>query len=296
METFKNNPNIISKDDYDNISSKYKYYERHNYDDPEFPIIFHYDMIDSSKTFMLHWHQNPEILYFKEGEANITIDTEVIKAASGDIVIVPSNFLHKVTSDTYSKYYCLIPDWEFCKNFCMEFDNINFAHQITDNKLNKKMDIIVNEIKKAESYYKPIVLSEIISFFGYAARHFAALSPVKMSKSQAARTEMIKKTLSYVDEHYDENVTIDALADYVGFTRYYFCHIFKQLTGMTPISYINYIRCRKAKGLLLSGKCENVSDAAELCGFSNLSYFTRTYKKFNGHLPSNDMHKVSVYT
>lgn len=279
------NPNIISNQ---NKSVKTDYYETHFYDDPGFPVIFHLDKIDNQMNFIPHWHQNPELLYFTKGKATVSIDTEVLSAAAGDIVIAPSNYLHKITTDRYTEYYCLIPDLEFCKKFGIEPDSINYAHRISDENLNKKMDTIIKEFNKKDTYYKPIILSEIISLLSYAARYYTAASPVRLSKKQAARTEMIKKSFLYIDMHFSDNLTIDSLADYLGLTKYYFCHIFKQLTGMTPVSYINYIRCRKAKGLLSSGKCANVSDAAEQCGFSNLSYFTRTYKKYNGCLPSKD--------
>lgn len=280
------NPNIVSNHD---KYSKHNYFETHFYDDPNFPVLFHLDMIDNQKDFIPHWHQNPELLYFKKGEASVSIDTEILSAKAGDIVIAPSNYLHKISSDSYTEYYCLIPDLEFCKKFGIEPDSINYIHRISDERLNRKMDNIISEFNKKDSYYKPIILAEIISLLSYAARYYTAASPVRLRKKQAARTEMIKKAFLYVDIHFSEDLTIDSLADYLGLTKYYFCHIFKQLTGMTPVSYINYIRCRKAKGLLLSGKCANVSDAAEQCGFSNLSYFTRTYKRYNGCLPSKDL-------
>ncbi len=287
MKDYKN-PNILSKQE---KPAKNDYYEAHHYDDPNFPIIFHLDTVDSQMNFVPHWHQNPELLYFKEGTARVSLDTEVLEATVGDIVIAPSNYLHKIAADSRTRYYCLIPDLEFCKKFGLEPDSIDYVHKIHDKKLNDKMDLIINEFENKKSYYKPIILSEIISLLSLAARCYTAGSPVRLNKKQAARTEMIKKAFSYVDMHFSENITIDSLAGYLGLTKYYFCHIFKQLTEMTPINYINYIRCRKAKGLLSSGKCLNVSDAAEQCGFSNLSYFAKTYKKHNGCLPSHDMKK-----
>lgn len=288
----KNNEPLL-KDKASSQSETFKAncYEAHFYGDPSFPVIFHFDTVDNQISVIPHWHPSPELLYFTEGEAAVFLDTEILSASPGDIVIAPSNCLHKIVSDDYAKYYCLIPDLEFCRRFGIEPDSIDYIHRINDKNMNVKMDAIIAEFDRKEKYYRPMILSEIISLLSYAARHHTTVSPVRLSKSQAARTEMIKKAFLYVDMHFSENITIDSLADCLGLTRYYFCHIFKQLTGMTPVSYINYIRCRKARGLLSSGECASVSEAAELCGFSNFSYFTRTYKKYNGCLPSEDMRK-----
>ena len=59
--------------------------------------------------------------------------------------------------------------------------------------------------------------------------------------------------------------------------------VFKEVTRRTPVDYINFIRCNYARNLLLSGRY-NVSESAEMSGFKNLSYFSKTYKKYMGCL------------
>lgn len=56
---------------------------------------------------------------------------------------------------------------------------------------------------------------------------------------------------------------------------------------MSPVKYRNDLRLHLAQTKLQSGEY-TVSEAAELCGFSNLSYFTRLYKKQFGRLPKDE--------
>ena len=70
-------------------------------------------------------------------------------------------------------------------------------------------------------------------------------------------------------------------------SKYYFCRAFKQATGQTVTQYINWVRCSHARRLLASGEC-NVGEAAERCGFHNLSYFTRVYRRQYGRVPSKE--------
>lgn len=59
---------------------------------------------------------------------------------------------------------------------------------------------------------------------------------------------------------------------------------FKEYTGKTPVEYRNDQRLEDAKSRIESGEC-NVSEAAEAAGFTNLSFFSRLYKKKYGHTP-----------
>ena len=62
---------------------------------------------------------------------------------------------------------------------------------------------------------------------------------------------------------------------------------FREYIGMSPIEYRNSLRLSRARAMLQSGEY-NVSETAELCGFSNLSFFTRLYKKKYGRTPKKE--------
>ena len=85
--------------------------------------------------------------------------------------------------------------------------------------------------------------------------------------------------------NYGERLTLEKIAEEAGLSKYYFARAFKKTTGMTVVSFLNIIRCRYARGLLLNKK-HSVREAAYLCGFENDSYFSKTFKKVMGYLPS----------
>lgn len=90
----------------------------------------------------------------------------------------------------------------------------------------------------------------------------------------------------YIRQNMKSCLTLEDIAAYVGISKYYFTREFKRITGQTVFEYINVVRCKEAKRLITQGM--TVSLAAQTCGFENLSYFTRTYKKCIGELPSNN--------
>ena len=82
-----------------------------------------------------------------------------------------------------------------------------------------------------------------------------------------------------------EPLTVDEIADHVKVSKYYFCQEFHKETGYTVVKFINNLRCREAEKLL-RGSEYTVSEIARMCGFENLSYFTRTFKSIVGCTPS----------
>ena len=85
----------------------------------------------------------------------------------------------------------------------------------------------------------------------------------------------IKKVMSYISDHYSENITITEMAEMVGLHPVYFGKLFKQNTGLTFKEYVNRIRINNAEMMLSSGDF-TVTETAERCGFSDIFYFSES--------------------
>lgn len=99
-----------------------------------------------------------------------------------------------------------------------------------------------------------------------------------------AKFKRLQPALTRLAESPEENAKIDLYADLCGMSEVNFRRLFGQYTGKSPVEYRNDLRLHNARTLLQSGEY-NVSEAAELCGFSNLSFFTRMYKQKYGTTP-----------
>lgn len=89
--------------------------------------------------------------------------------------------------------------------------------------------------------------------------------------------QMVAVIKQYITEHFDEDMTIDELADYASISRSHFMHTFKNTTGMTAYQYIQKIRLQSAKSLILDG--HSFTDASLECGFNDYSGFYRAFCK-----------------
>lgn len=98
--------------------------------------------------------------------------------------------------------------------------------------------------------------------------------------------EIINKAVRYIHETYmSENINIQELAKMCGITPEYFRRIFKSFYGVSPVNYINNMKITRARELLES-QMYSVTETAQMSGYSELSYFSREFKRILGICPS----------
>lgn len=110
------------------------------------------------------------------------------------------------------------------------------------------------------------------------------LSYNDFSDTDYANRNTVNRVIDYMSRHYTETITLDALARSCGISVSYLGKIFKSATGHTPMQYLLAMRLQKAKQLLADGA--SVSGAAAQTGFSDIYYFSRTFKAHEGIPPS----------
>ncbi|HLW06191.1 MAG TPA: two-component regulator propeller domain-containing protein [Marinilabiliaceae bacterium] len=96
--------------------------------------------------------------------------------------------------------------------------------------------------------------------------------------------EFLQKLISFVEENYSEEFTIESLADEMCVSRTVFYNKVKGLTGLSPVEFVRQLKLKIAAHFLVQGY--NVSEAAMKVGFTDTRYFSRQFKAFFGHLPS----------
>ena len=263
------------------------FYEPHTHKDPSFPIIFHLDTrIKSRSNFLPHWHENIEILYVIKGAITVLSDASSITANTDEVAIINPNNVHYIqTIEEESKYYCLIIDRKFCEEIGIDTEEIIFQRLLKDREIRNKFNLIKEEFLSQKVLYKAKIKSVIMDLIISLYRDYTLSESPLSNKPETNKIEMIKKAIRFIQSNYDKNISISEIAEEAGVSKYYFCRIFKEITGYTTVCFINILRCTNAKKLLISGKY-SVEEAAFACGFDNLSYFSKTYKKHMGDLPS----------
>ncbi|MBQ4110322.1 MAG: helix-turn-helix transcriptional regulator [Clostridia bacterium] len=258
-------------------------YEFHTYKNLELPIIFHQDTLKKNQLFYPHWHENIEILSVKDGKIAVNLDDSIATANKGDILVINSSVIHRISAiSDIANYTCLIIDKSFCEQHGFYVDEKRICETIKDDIL---FDMIMNMrtvLKTKPLYYTEEVLTDIIKILICMFRNYIAEEELS---GTSKNIEMVKRGIKYIRKHFKEQISIDDIASYAGYSKYHFCRCFKEITGSTVNTYINQVKIDYAYRQL-SNTDTSISDIAFECGFNDISYFTKTFKKFALTLPS----------
>ena len=260
-------------------------YETAVFTDPELPVIFHLDTVRSGNQFNIHWQDSLEMLYVIEGEAEVASDTLRQNIRTGEIAVINSNHIHDIRAVApVCRYYCMLADRELCEQLGAPIGELRFQLRVSDSPAREYFDMIVDEMLTRSAYYKAAVRADLGGLLVHMCRHWLEARDFDGGRADK-RLDMVKAAIRFIQLHFAESLSVEQISAAAGFSKYYFCRGFKEITGRTVVDYLNYTRCGHARRLLASGRY-NVSESAEHSGFSNLSYFTKTYKKYMGELPS----------
>lgn len=91
--------------------------------------------------------------------------------------------------------------------------------------------------------------------------------------------------MDYINDHLDQELSLNELAAIAQLSPYHFCRSFKQSTGFTPHQYVIRQRVERAKLLLKDGKMR-ISEVAIACGFTHQSHLNRHFKRLTGVTPN----------
>ncbi len=110
---------------------------------------------------------------------------------------------------------------------------------------------------------------------------------------ETKHTDTIQKVMEYVSANYMKRITLNDISDHVSFSVSYLSRIFKEEKGLSLSSYINEVRIRNAKSMLLTSDIP-LSSLAYCCGFDDQSYFSKVFKKLTGTTPGKYREKRGI--
>lgn len=97
-------------------------------------------------------------------------------------------------------------------------------------------------------------------------------------------SELSQQIIHYLEAHYNEDLSLDSLAQALGYNKSYLCVAFKKDTQQTILDCLNTIRIRRAAELIVYSDL-SLTQVSEKCGFSSVSHFNRVFLKYAGTTP-----------
>lgn len=102
-------------------------------------------------------------------------------------------------------------------------------------------------------------------------------------EEEAPNVFLLQDIKEYIQEHLQEDISLQDVADKMFFSTVYFSRFFKKQTGETFSNYLLRVRMEQAVKLLRTNK--KVTEISEACGYHDPSYFTRIFKEYYNYTP-----------
>ena len=249
------------------------------------PFLLHADITRSNINYSKerNWHENLEIQLCDDGRGFALLDAERYEIEKHDVVVANSDVIHYTGTDTDMRYSCLIISTEFCKNVGFDPKAFFFAPIVKDPRVRELFLALKRLYADSAEPYRTAKLNRLLlSLLIELAEHHSMPNP--SPKANSAKDAIIKAVILYTRQNYHRKITLDEISKAVLYDKYALCREFKKYTGQTIVDDLNRYRCIKASELL--GEGHSVAEAAALCGFDNLSYFGKVYKRNVGASPS----------
>ena len=263
------------------------WYEPHIFQNPLVPFFLGKMKITPAEVGGTNWHTNIEIIYCISGKGTVICGSREYNILAGDIVIINTQITHGIRTDSEVEYYYLIIDNDFCKSNGIDTSELIFTEYISSHSLEQSyreiVNVIVNKSNFPSTYIYALIRSKVLQLL-IALCDCCLNENVERNVLSTPSLERIKETMIYIQKNYVDKLSVEMLAEKVGVCKNHLEREFKKYTKITIVEYINSQRCKSAQRYILYG--ESASTAAALSGFDNLSYFSRTYKRHIGCLPS----------
>lgn len=165
-------------------------------------------------------------------------------------------------------------------------------------RLLQEWGITANPEEVKTAWYGTKVLSSkehtsICTLLTIFARHLSLVSNQILVRQEKAEPAVIAKAKQFIQEHQEEDLSLGQVAKAVNMSTFYFCKLFKKVTGLNFTDYVSRLRIEKAKNLLLNPNLR-VSEIAYEVGFQSLTHFNRVFKKILGQSPTQFRQKLAM--
>ncbi|MEM9363820.1 MAG: AraC family transcriptional regulator [Bacteroidota bacterium] len=248
---------------------------------------------------MAGWHIHPEyeLVFVKNGEGQLHIDTSKTQYSNGVLVFLAGDIPHADfgNRENHDNEEIVI---QFNKEFLddklnvfPEFSRINklirnSRHVLIFNQdVKQRLENDFRKFKSLNSQGKLINLLNILhqlsleNEYDILRKH---IPPENFKRDDIVRLEHI---FEYVNNQYSQNISVEEIAEQLGLTPNSFCRFFKKMTQKRFIGFVNEFRIQKAVELLNESNYA-ISDIMFKSGYNDASYFTKQFKKHLGITPT----------
>lgn len=237
-----------------------------------------------------HFHRHIELLYVLESGLLVTVNKEMRLMNAGEVAIMDSFDLHGYPNPKQLKSISIVIPVAFCSEYKKRTKHLMLSSNfITEPQACSEIFCLIQMMQKhTYNINLPLFLTthylmrdQAFILGCIAAIMGVILRVIPLSKREKNNDDTLtKKLLIYLDDHYNENLTLEALANQFGYSKFYFSKICQKILNMSMTKYLNKLRILK---FLEDDRGDaTLTELAFKHGFLSMRTFQRAFKKYVG--------------
>lgn len=278
-------------------------------------FICKYSNKDNNSLSPLHRHNVIQINYISHGKLVHQVNNAHYELIKGDIFVIPPYVPHQLIDADKSVFQVI--ELEFLPEFVFGKE-LNFYHTMEEGtsvfdfsyiepflvsecnvrprlnltgknqlKVEALLEEIYEEFKEKNDSYLMALKADLLKLLVIVGRTFHEEMKDDSPAMQLFNhhRDAMMQAIHFIDEHFDEPITIEEVAKYALLSQSYFSYLFKTLTDKTFVEYLHTLRIKKAMEMLTKTD-QRVVDICFNSGFNNVNHFNRTFKNIVGVSPT----------
>lgn len=262
---------------------------------------------ESHDITVVHIHNYIQLWYVLRGGFRHVWCGKEFYQREGDFIIVPPLFSHQIDTRNATDIefvYCELGD-DFLSAFPENQEkstlfNLTYLRPILCNaeKMNPQISLqgeikyqvgnlflrLVEEYTKSNELSTHYLRSLTMRILSLVAQQYEKSAPPENDLLYSKYRKAIQDALDYIEEHFTENIPLAEISRIALMSTRSFSYVFKEITGKTFLEYVHFLRIHRAVVLLRDTDC-SVTDACIQCGFCDITYFGKIFKKITGVSP-----------
>ena len=252
----------------------------------------HTEFLKEIKAFW-HFHPEIELAYVNKGKGKTHIGNHLSYFNNSQLLLIGANlphngFIDRLTTNGSETLVQFKP--EFLGDTFFEIPEMKPIHILFEKakkgiifgvKTKQKLGAKIEKLTEKKGFKQVLILLEILHTLSKSEDYTLLNADGFAFEAQPQNNNKIDEIFKYINENFNQHISLDEIAGLVSMTVPAFCRFFKKSTGKTFTKLVNEYRVVHATKLLSESQ-SSITDICFECGFNNFSHFNKLFKEFTG--------------
>jgi len=245
-----------------------------------------------------HSHEHLEMAFILSGEGKYRFEDGIVSVREGDLIIINPGIKHQAIACPEAElpateFFVAAMDiqiGELPPNTLPVPENGHVLH--TTGELRQKLFKICSSMEAENAVCRQgryfMLKAYLMQMLLLVIRE--QCEPIERAKGYSFESVnkkyIVEQIVNYFEDHYNEKISLDHIAENMYLSPFYISKIFKSETGVTPIRYLINIRLENAREILENGYEGSIQEVAAMVGYDDAYHFSKLFKKHHGITPS----------